>query len=204
MPLADPSDLAHAEFVLLRHGETEYNVERRVNGDPSKPVHLSELGRAQARALAPLIGSVSWGSAWHTRFPRTRETLELLLPAGVPPPGVLPELDDINVGVLEGQTIEAWRAWRRGRGLDEAPEGGESRIAVLRRYARGFERLHHEAVLPAIVVCHDQAIRYLENVLAHDDPMFGPVQKIPNATPYAYLAADVALGARRLVERAGA
>lgn len=204
MPLADLSDLGHAEFILLRHGQTGYNVERRVNGDPAMPVHLSELGRAQALALAPRIGSVAWGSAWHTRFPRTRETLELLLPGGLPPPRVLPELDDIDVGVLEGQTIEAWRAWRRGRSLAEAPEGGESRIAVLRRYARGFERLHDEAALPALVVCHDQGIRYLENVLEHDDPMFGPVQEIPNATLYAYCAADVALGARRLLERAGA
>jgi hypothetical protein len=54
------------------------------------------------------------------------------------------------------------------------------------------------------VVCHDQAIRYLENVLARDDPMFGPVQEIPNAVPYAYRAADVAFGAQRLVERADA
>jgi broad specificity phosphatase PhoE len=204
MPLADLSDLEHAAFVLLRHGQTEYNVARRVNGDPSKPVHLSELGRAQVLALAPLIRAVPWGSAWHTRFPRTLETLELLLPEGTPGRHVIPELDDIDVGVLEGQTIEAWRAWRRGRGLDEAPEDGESRIAVLRRYARGFERLGEEAALPALVVCHDQAIRYLENVLEHDDPMFGRVQEIPNATPFAYSAADVALGARRLLERAGA
>ena len=70
---------------------------------------------------------------------------------------------------------------------------------MLQRYARGFERLVREAALPAIVICHDQAIRYLENVLAGDDPLFGPVQEIPNATPYAYSGADIALGAERLV-----
>jgi broad specificity phosphatase PhoE len=204
MPRADLSALADAELVLIRHGETDYNVERRVNGDPSKPVHLSAQGRAQASALAPIVGAIAWGSAWHTRFPRTRETLALLLPEGRPAPQEIPELDDIDVGDLEGQTIEAWRAWRRGRGLEESPPGGESRIAVLRRYARGFERLGTEAVLPAIVICHDQAIRYLENVLAGEDPLFGPVQAIPNATPYAYRAADMARGAELLVARASA
>jgi probable phosphoglycerate mutase len=203
MPLADLSALAAADFVLIRHGETEYNVERRVNGDPTKPVHLSERGRAQAEALAPIVRRVDWGSAWHTRFPRTRETLDLLLGNG-PPRQVISELDDIDVGELEGQTIEAWRAWRRGRSLEESPAGGESRIAVLQRYARGFERLVREAALPAIVVCHDQAIRYLENVLAGEDPLFGPVQGIPNATPYAYSSADISLGAERLVARASA
>ena len=73
---------------------------------------------------------------------------------------------------------------------------------MLLRYARGFDRLATEASLPAIVVCHDQAIRYLENVLIDADPLFGPVQAIPNATPYRYRRADLALAAVRLVERA--
>jgi probable phosphoglycerate mutase len=204
MPLADLSVLATAELVLVRHGETSYNVARRVNGDPSQPVHLTEHGRAQAAALAPVMEAVAWGSAWHTRFPRTRETLDLLLPGGGPPRHEISELDDIDVGELEGATIEEWRAWRRGRGLEESPPGGESRVAVLRRYARGFLRLHLEAALPALVVCHDQAIRYLENVLADEDPLFGPVQMIPNATPYAYRSADMAFAAERLAARASA
>jgi broad specificity phosphatase PhoE len=202
VPLADLSALAGAQFVLLRHGETTYNVERRVNGDPSVPVGLTARGREEAMALAPAIGAVSWGSAWHTRFPRTAETLALVLPGGDPAPRVIPELDDIDVGELEGHTIDEWRAWRRGRSIEETPPGGESRVEVLERYARGFALLVAEAVLPAIVVCHDQAIRYLENVLIDEDPLFGSVQAIPNATPYAYRRADLALAAERLAERA--
>jgi probable phosphoglycerate mutase len=202
MPRADLALLDASDFVLVRHGQTAYNVARRVNGDPSQPVHLTDLGRAQATALAPSISPIPWGSVWHTRFPRTRETLDLLLPDGGPPRQVIAELDDIDVGSLEGETIEAWRAWRRDRGLGEAPPGGESRIHVMHRYARGFERLVDRARLPALVVCHDQAIRYLENALIDEDPLFGPVQEIPNATPYAYRAADLMLGATRLVARA--
>lgn len=204
MPPADLSALDTADLVLVRHGETGYNVARRVNGDPSKPVDLTELGRAQAAALAPVMGAIGWGSAWHTRFPRTRETLELLLPDGRTARYEISELDDIDVGELEGATIEEWRAWRRGRSLEESPPGGESRVAVLRRYAHGFTRLHDEAALPALVVCHDQAIRYLENVLAGEDPLFGPVQMIPNATPYAYASTDMAYAAARLAARASA
>jgi probable phosphoglycerate mutase len=200
--LADLSDLAAHELVVLRHGETEYNVERRVNGDPSLPVLLSAHGREQAAALAPAFARVAWRSTWCTRFPRTRATLELLLPPGAPAPRVLPELDDIDVGDLEGATIEEWRAWRKGRGLAEAPPGGESRIHVLERYARGFSALAETPDVPGVVVCHDQAIRYLENALLGEDPMFGPLQAIPNATPYGYQRAELALAATRLAERA--
>jgi broad specificity phosphatase PhoE len=202
VPLADLAALAAADFVLVRHGETTYNVERRVNGDPSVPVALTARGREEAMALAPAVGAVAWGSAWRTRFPRTAETIALVLPRGAPPPRVIPELDDIGVGELEGHTIEEWRAWRRGRSIEETPPGGESRVDVLERYARGFALLVGEAALPAIVVCHDQAIRYLENVLIDEDPLFGSIQAIPNATPYAYRQADLALAAGRLVERA--
>ncbi len=166
--------------MLVRHGETDYNVARCVNGDPSKPVHLTELGRAQARALEPSVARVAWGSAWHTRFPRTRETLDLLLPDGRPARHVIPELDDIDVGELEGETIDAVarlaaRPWARGRARRRRV--AVERAAPLRtRLRSGSAR---EAALPAIVVCHDQAIRYLENVLAGEDPLFGPVQDDP-------------------------
>jgi probable phosphoglycerate mutase len=202
VPLADLGALDGCQYLLLRHGETTYNLEHRVNGDPSLPVVLSAHGREQAEALAPVLAPVAWGSAWCTRFPRTRVTLELVVPHGLPEPRVLPELDDIDVGDLEGHTIEQWRAWRKGRRLAEVPPGGESRIAVLRRNARGFGILAASAQQPAIVVCHDQAIRYLENAVQGEDPMFGPNQAIPNATPYAYTRDDMELGARRLVERA--
>ena len=38
-------------FVLARHGESELNRQRRVNGDPSVPVTLSERGEEEARGL---------------------------------------------------------------------------------------------------------------------------------------------------------
>jgi hypothetical protein len=48
------------------------------------------------------------------------------------------------------------------------------------------------------VVTHDQPIRYLENALRDEDPIFGPVSGIPNATPFPYSADELRRGADRL------
>jgi probable phosphoglycerate mutase len=202
-PFTDLASLRTADVVLVRHGETTYNTKELLNGDPRQPVPLSGLGKAQCAALAPLFADVPWASLFVTRFPRTRESLELLLPALDALPEVLPDLDDINVGEFEGRSRQEYREWRHHHGVAEAPRGGESRLAVLRRYGRGLGWLAAEAAGPALVVTHDQPLRYLENALQGEDPIAGPIGSIPNAVPYPYDRATLARGADLLLRYAG-
>ena len=46
------------DLILVRHGETAWNRERRMQGHTDTP--LSELGRAQAAALGLRMKSSSW------------------------------------------------------------------------------------------------------------------------------------------------
>jgi broad specificity phosphatase PhoE len=193
----DPAAIANADVVLLRHGETTYNARNALSGDPSLPVDLSERGREQARAVAPLLAGVPWRSVWTTRFVRTKETLRELLPALAVEPRVLADLDDIDVGEFEGRHREEYRSWRRHHGVADAPPGGEARLDAVERYARGLRQLAREPH-PTLVVTHDQPIRYLENALLDEDPVFGPIGPVPNAVPYAYARAELERGADRL------
>jgi broad specificity phosphatase PhoE len=190
-------DLAHADIVLVRHGETTYNAAGLLNGDPSVDVPLTERGIEQCRALRPLLEPLPWATVVVTPFKRTRQTLEEMLPGREPV--TCPDLGDICLGVLESQPRPAYRTWRETHGVGEAPDGGgESRLAVVERYARAFRRLAEETAHPTLVVTHDQPIRYLLNALAGDDPIRGPARPVPNAVPYPFTAAEVAEGARHL------
>ena len=189
-------DLAHADVVLLRHGETTYNAAGLLNGDPSVDVPLTDAGIAQCRALGPALAAIPWAAVVITPFRRTRESLALVLPGREAI--VDADLGDIDLGVFESQPRLAYRTWRLTHGVDEAPEGGESRLAAVARYARGLGRLAGETSHPALVVTHDQPIRYLLNVLAGADPVLGPALPVPNATPYPFTAAMLAEGARCL------
>ncbi len=194
-------DLAHADIVLVRHGETTYNAAGLLNGDPSVAVPLTDAGIAQMRALRPVLEAIPWATVVVTPFGRTRQSLDELLPGREA--AVDADLGDIDLGVFESQPRLGYRTWRLTHGVDEAPAGGESRRAAVARYARGLRRLAEETALPALVITHDQPIRYLLNVLAGHDAVLGPALPVPNATPYPFTAAMLAEGARRLTASLG-
>lgn len=170
-------DLGDADIVLIRHGETTYNALGLLNGDPAVPVPLTETGIAECRALRPQLVAVAWAAFVVSPFSRTAESLAEMVPGAVGVPD--PDLGDIALGVFESQPRDAYRAWRRSHGIGEAPDGGESRLDVLARYARGLRRLATATAHPALVVTHDQPIRYLLNAVRGDDPILGPAPPVP-------------------------
>src|SRR5215204_2120227 len=116
-------------FLIARHGQSTLNVEQRVNGDPGVRVDLTEEGLENARGLGQQIANVPIDLCIHTRFERTRKTAELALDGRDVPYEVEPLLDDIDVGDLEGETIEDYRAWKAGHTRADAfpAEGGAER-----------------------------------------------------------------------------
>jgi broad specificity phosphatase PhoE len=183
-------------FVLARHGHSVLNVERRINGDPSRDVPLTEQGRADARLLGLQLAHVPFELCVHTRFPRTKATAEVALAGRDVPLELEPLLDDIDVGELEGWTIDDYRAWKARHTRADPFPGGESLDAAALRYVRGFRRLLERTRGPVLVVCHEIPIRYALNSAAGSGDLDGPVHEIPNATPFLF--------AREALERAAA
>ncbi len=175
-----------------------FNTHSILNGDPSISNPLSAHGREQCASLASVVGSMQWNSAWTTRFPRTKESLSLIAPAWSGPAQEIELLDDLKVGAFEGKHIEEFRSWRRANGPGVAPPDGESLVQAVERYAHGLKFLLEHAPRPALVVLHDQPIRYVMNAQAGDDPFTGALRKVPNAIPYPFSEAALALAAERL------
>ena len=172
-------------FVFARHAQSVLNLEQRVNGDPSRPAPLTELGRAEAQLLGLEVEEVGLDVCVHTRFARTRETAELAV--GDRAPFVAePLLDDIDVGVLEGLPIAEYRAWKGQHQRTDPFPGGESIDDAARRYARAFRRLLEAGYESALVVCHEIPIRYALNAAVGSKELDGPAHDIPNATPFLF------------------
>ncbi len=174
-------------FVLARHGESTLNLERRVNGDPTVAAGLTERGREQARRLGEQVAGVAFDACVHTRFPRTRETAEIALEGRIDVPLVVePLLDDIDVGDLEGEPLESYRAWKRGHPWSAPFPGGESLDDAARRYAQAVARLAGSEWSAVIVVCHEIPIRFALNAAAGSESLDGPAHEIANAVPYLF------------------
>ena len=99
---------------------------------------------------------------------------------------VEPLLDDIDVGELEGESIDDYRAWKRAHTRADAFPGGESLDAVALRYADAFERLLARPEQRILVVCHEIPVRYAVNAAAGSDELDGPAHEIRNCVPHLF------------------
>ena len=114
-----------ALLVVIRHGESVYNAERRMQGQADPP--LTARGREQAVAARGLIKGRSFDRVLSSDLARARETAELL---GLEPE-FEPRLREREMGAWTDRLIDEiaaepgdpYAAWRFGE-LD--PPGGET------------------------------------------------------------------------------
>jgi len=89
------------KLYFIRHGETVANRERVYSGQSN--VELTEQGVAQAKALRPLLGEISFDRVYTSDLSRAIHTQEMALP-GVT--GIKTELlREIDVGDVAGMSI---------------------------------------------------------------------------------------------------
>jgi broad specificity phosphatase PhoE len=186
--------------VLTRHGQSTLNVDRRINGDPSVPASLSEQGRTEAELLGLQIAHLRIDLCVCSRFPRTHETAGIALAGRDVPLLEEPLLDDIDVGELDGRSIEDYERWKDEHRRSDPFPGGESLDDAARRYASAFERLAARPEETILVVCHEIPVRYAVNAAGGSDRLDGPAHLIRNASPYLFGADELRRAAARIRE----
>ncbi len=185
-------------FVLARHGESTLNVDGVVNGDPSRDVRLTEKGRDEALLLGRQLRNVSVDLCVVTRFGRTRETAELALAARSVRIDVEPLFDDVDIGDLEGSSLDDYRAWKREHTRADPFPNGESLDAAAARYSRALRTLLDRVEQTILVVTHEIPVRYALNAAEGSPDPDSPYRKIANATPYLFDERRLAEAAARL------
>jgi probable phosphoglycerate mutase len=135
---------------LARHGETEWNIEHRLQG--RSDIALTARGRAQALALAERLAHAPLDAIYTSTLRRTIDTAAPLAALhgliGQP----RPELDEMSHGILEGRTAsdpdpDVQRLWteRRTHPLGFRAPGGETYTDLVARVAPfvAFVRARH-------------------------------------------------------------
>jgi broad specificity phosphatase PhoE len=173
-------------FVITRHGESTLNLENRVNGDPAVQVRLTDKGRDESRLLGKQVAHIPLDLCVHTQFSRTLETAEIALAGRNVPFEEHAAFGDIDLGELEGKTLEEYRAWKRAHTRSDPFPGGESLDDAARRYATAFEQLLKRPESSILVVAHEIPLRYAINAADSSDDLDGPAHQLANATPYLF------------------
>jgi broad specificity phosphatase PhoE len=174
-------------FLLARHGQSLFNVDGVVNGDPLLDRGLSEEGIVEARRLGGQIDPIGLDVLIVSPFPRAVQTANIALDGRKVPHEVDPELGDVRIGDLEGWTLEDYRAYKAAHDDRNVPfPGGESLNEAARRYAGAFERILDREERVTLVVCHEIPVRYAVNAANGSDELDRPLHKIANAAPYIF------------------
>jgi probable phosphoglycerate mutase len=147
-------------LVMIRHGETLWNSEHRLQGQADAP--LSPKGRAQAAALAPVFANgLAPDVVVASDLPRARDTAAII---GFPNATLDPRFREIDVGSWTAKLIadikavdpKGYKGWRAGT---HTPEGGEPWSAFVARIVDGIRDLAKGGAETVLVVAHGGVIR---------------------------------------------
>lgn len=145
-------------IIAIRHGETAWNVDSRIQGHLDIP--LNDTGRWQARQLGQALADESIAAIYSSDLLRAWDTAaEIARVAGVPPVAER-GLRERGFGRFEGRTFREIEAewpdhatqWRRRVPHWVPPEGGESLLSLRERIGRTVHTLAERHAGDAIVV----------------------------------------------------
>ncbi len=164
------------KIVLLRHGESQWNLENRFTGWVD--IALTDKGREEARHAGEILKNISFDHGFTSVLTRAIESIQIALrAAGQPDVEIVKDmaLNERNYGDLQGlnkdETAQRFGAeqvhlWRRS--YDVRPPGGESLKDTAERTLPYF----NAKILPlaisgknALICAHGNSLRSIAMVL---------------------------------------
>ena len=156
------------KLILVRHGETYWNEEKRVQGGDSD-IKLNNTGLNQAKKLAAFLKNEHITAIVSSPLQRATITAEAIARHHQLPVEVDQGLRELRVGELEGMSVsnlsttfsQFLMQWWQGRGSTKLPEG-ESLVELQQRAWKAIERLlakrkaspEHSEGTTVVVVSH--------------------------------------------------
>ena len=161
-----------ARFILVRHGETEWNRLLRYQGQSN--IELNETGIAQAQKISERLAGERIDAAYSSDMKRATETARIILSKHDPKIEVrqTPLLREMHFGDFEGldweqmqqrfpHLLEDRQSWRN-RGADFAAPNGESIADVAERIRQFVAMLDgYDSDETVLIVAHGGSLQVL-------------------------------------------
>lgn len=174
-------------IIAIRHGETAWNVDTRIQGHLDIP--LNDTGRWQARQAAQALADEPIAAIYTSDLQRAHATAQAVAEATGAPLVAEPGLRERSFGHFQGRTfaeIEAEQPenalrWRK-RDPHYAPEGGESLVALRERIARTVDALAgRHAGEQVVMVAHGGVLDTLYRMATGQDIQAPRTWQLANA-----------------------
>ncbi len=152
------------QLCLIRHGETDWNLEGRYQGQSD--ISLNDNGRVQAHRLAEKLAGESFDAIYTSDLLRARDTALIIAKELALPVFIDARLREIHQGEWEGQNVDTIKSryadiWEK-RKQDPAnvrPPGGETVSEVAKRVQSALNDIASGSPSdPVLVVSHGIAL----------------------------------------------
>jgi glucosyl-3-phosphoglycerate phosphatase len=175
-------------LVLVRHGQTAWNLEGRAQGHTD--IGLDDTGRAQAVALAPYIAEMAPAALWSSDLTRARETAAHLAAATGLDVRFDARLREFDAGERAGLTLaefaerfpDAYDSWRDGHITGRVP-GAETTADVVARMVPALRDIWASAAADdtVVVVAHGACLKVsLLAFLGWPETLLGTLRGLDN------------------------
>lgn len=161
-----PESASTLRIYLARHGQTDWNLEGRIQGGTDIP--LNATGRQQAQQLRARLTGVHLDAVYSSSLGRSRETAEIV--HGQAPLTSLPGLGERRFGKFEGlltsHTESGAELERRQWIPDDSLDGGESLNALRERVRATVDTIRKQHASGSIlIVGHSYTNRMILSVI---------------------------------------
>ncbi len=174
-------------IIAVRHGETAWNVDARIQGQMDIP--LNETGRWQAKRVAAALATEPIDAIYSSDLGRAHETAKSIADAAGTEVVSDEGLRERSFGVFQGKTFDEIREtfpdqsrdWR-SRIPDWAPEGGESLVQLRERVMKAITDLasRHPGE-QIVVVAHGGVLDALYRIATRQEVNSPRTWQLPNA-----------------------
>ena len=147
-------------LVVLRHGQSRYNLLGLCNDSDVAAVELTDEGVAQAQRAARQLADERFEAIFCSPLLRARQTAGIIAAAQSCPLNVDERLRDIRSG-FDGRPVADYLAAIAGDALDTGVNGGESLRAYAARVGGFLDTLSSQPAQSVLVVAHEETLRVI-------------------------------------------
>lgn len=153
------------ELYIIRHGETDFNRQRKVQGQ-GMDTDLNEVGLAQAEAFFKKYHTAGFDFVYTSRLKRSQQTVASFIDELQLPTKAMYELDEFRWGIFEGSRFDDFnadyekmvQAWRDGD-YEASPLLGDAPAKVAIRQRRAIADIQANPAKKILICMHGRAMR---------------------------------------------
>jgi len=158
-------------FYFIRHGQTDWNAEKRMQGHKDIPLNVTGAEQASYAANTVLQG-LSITRICHSPLLRAKQTAEIIGASLNIPLLEIENLKEVGFGIMEGkrktENPNIFLDWLKGRG----PEGAETPLELKNRVKVAVQQSLDDAEdNNTLVVSHGVCFHVLQDIIGCRDPI---------------------------------